>query len=217
MTPNDIIVDVRRLAQDNGLLRTPDSYSAATLLSYVNQTIRQAAILRPDIFTLLTDISTTPNAPEQTLPADSVRLVEIYAVRDGNAITEVSRETMDQGYPQWRTEAAGTPVNYMRHVRNPNKYFLYPRPTSGIVLVGEYVQAPPVHTLSQPIALLSDAFQPIMVSGVLMLIAGTENGTGNADRYRQFQTAFTEGLGVNLQSRAATDTEAGGLDPRQVI
>lgn len=217
MTPNDIIVDVRRIAQDNGLLRTSNTYSAAALLAFTNQILRQTAILRPDLFTLMTDISTTPNVVEQSMPSDSIRLVNIFAVKDSNAVLEVSREAMDQSTPSWRTEAAGSPVNYMRHVRNPNRYFLYPKPTSGVVLTGEYAQSPPTYTLSQTIALLPDAFQPAMVAGVLMLVSGIENPTTDSARFKQFQEVYSQTLGVNLQSRTVTDTKASGLDPKQVI
>ena len=217
MTPNDIIVDARRLAQDNGLLRTPDTYTAAALLGFVNQILRQTAILRPDLFVLQGDIATTANVVEQSMPSDSIRLMNIFAIKNGNAVLEVSREALDQSYPQWRTVAAGTPVNYMRHVQNPNKFFLYPRPISGIVLTGEYAQSPPAYTLSQNIALLPDAFQPIMVLGVVMLIAGVENATGDGVRFKQFQDSYTQALGVNLQTRALTDTKEGGLPPEQVI
>jgi hypothetical protein len=217
MTPNDIIVDVRRIAQDNGLLRTSDTYSAAALLAFTNQILRQTAILRPDLFTLMTDISTTPNVVEQSMPSDSIRLVNIFAVKNGNAVLEVSREAMDQSTPSWRTEAAGSPVNYMRHIRNPNRYFLYPKPTSGVVLTGEYAQSPPTYTLSQTIALLPDAFQPAMVAGVLMLVSGIENPTTDSARFKQFQEVYSQTLGVNLQSRTVTDTKASGLDPKQVI
>ncbi len=217
MTPNDIIVDVRRIAQDNGLLRTSNTYSAAALLAFTNQILRQTAILRPDLFTLMTDISTTPNVVEQSMPSDSIRLVNIFAVKNGNAVLEVSREAMDQSTPSWRTEAAGSPVNYMRHIRNPNRYFLYPKPTSGIVLTGEYAQSPPTYTLSQTIALLPDAFQPAMVAGVLMLVSGIENPTTDSARFKQFQEVYSQTLGVNLQSRTVTDTKASGLDPKQVI
>jgi hypothetical protein len=217
MTPADIIADVRRLAQDSGLLRTSDSYSAAALLGFVNQVVRQTAVLRPDLFTLIADIPTAPQSAEQTMPADSARLVNIFAVKDGNAITEVSREAMDQSYPQWRGDPAGNPVNFMRHIRNPNRYFLYPRPAADVVLVGEYVQSPPVYTLNQPIALLPDSFQPVMVSGVLMLVAGVENSTESAERFKQYQEAYSQSLSTNFQSRAVTDTKDSGLDPRQVI
>ena len=217
MTPNDIISDVRRLAQDNGLLRTPDTYTAATLLAFVNQAIRQISVLRPDLFVLMGDIPTTPNVVEQSMPSDSIRLMNIFAVKNSNAVLEVSREAMDQSYPEWRTVAAGTPVNYMRHVQNPNKFFLYPKPSSGIILTGEYAQSPPAYTLSQTIALLPDAFQPTVVMGVMSLISSVENTNADPNRFKQFQDTFAQTLNVNLQARILTDTKEGGLPPEQVI
>jgi hypothetical protein len=217
MTPNDILLDAKRLAQDNGLLRTPDTYSAATLLAFVNQVLRRTAVIRPDLFALMTTLTPTPNVVEQALPADSLRLINIFATEDGAAITEVSREMMDRSYPQWRLDPAGVPVNYMRHVHNPNRYFLYPRPTSAVVLLGEYAQSPPVYTLNQPIALLPDAFQPVIVAGVVMLLAGVENNTQNGQRFVQFQKLYEDALGMNLQARVLSDTPSSGLAPEQVI
>lgn len=217
MTPNDVIVEARHLAQDNGLLRSPDTYTAATFLGFVNQILRKTALLRPDLFAFVDDIATTPNVVEQSMPADSMRLMNIFAVKGGGGIVEVDRQTMDRSYPQWRTDAAGTPVNYMRHVQNPNKYFLYPRPTSGIELVAEYVQTPPTYTLNQTINLLPDSFQPAIVSGVVMLVAGIENATSNPDRYKQFEDSFKQALDVSFQSRVVTDLKSSGLDPKQVI
>ena len=217
MTPSQVIADVRRVIQDGQLLRTTNEYIDSTLLSFVNQVLRQTALLRPDLFTLMTDISTTAGVVDQSMPADSIRLVNIFAVKDGNAITEVSREAMDQSYPQWRSDAAGLPVNYMRHVRNPNKYFLYPKPSSGVVLSGEYAQTPPVYTASQTIALLPDSFQPVIVAGVVMMVSGIESATADPNRFKQFQEMYAQALGGNLQARVITDTKPSGLDAKQVI
>lgn len=206
MTPGEIISEVKRIAQDSGLLRTPDSYRDDTLLSFVNQVLRQTSLVRPDLFTLMTDIPTIPNAVEQTLPADSIRLINIFAVKDGNAIVEVSRETIDRSYPKWRFDPAGLPVNYMRHVHNPNRYFLYPKPLEDVVLTGEYAQSPPTYTLLQPIELLPDSFQPVIVSGVVMMIAGIENSTTSIERFKQFQEVYNQTLGINLETRVITDT-----------
>jgi hypothetical protein len=217
MTPNDIIVEAKRLAQDNELFRNSDTYSAATMLGFVNQILRQTSVLRPDLFTRIADIATTPNVVEQSMPTDSIRLVNILGVKNGGAITEVSREMLDRSYPQWRTDPAGPPINYMRHVVNPNRYFLYPRPAANTVLTGEYAQSPPAYTLNQTIALLPDAFQAAMVAGVVMLIAGIENKSQVNARFTQFQEVYSQTLGVNLQSRTITDTRAAGIEPNQVI
>jgi hypothetical protein len=217
MTPNDVIAEVRREVQDNALLRTPDSYVATTLLSYVNRVLKQTCVLRPDLFAFVGDIVPTPNTVTQTLPDDSMRLVDIFSVKDGNSICEVSRETLDQTHPMWRTDEPGAPVNYMRHIKNPNVYFLYPRPSTGIVLVGEYVKTPANYTVNQDIPQLPDTYLPVLVTGVCALVYGTDNATQDRQKFIQFQELYAQALGVNLQARAVTDTKASGMNPKEVL
>ncbi len=214
MTPAEVITEVRRLIQDT---KTPYRYTDTVLLGFVNQTLKKMVIIRPDLFSVITDISTTPNTVIQSLPSDAMRLVEIFAVKNGNAILEVTRDTLDQTTPGWLSETPGTPVNYMRHVRNPYRYFLYPAPTAGVQLVAEYAQTPADYTLDQEIAELRDAYFPVVVDGVVFLAESIDNEHVNSGRAKMFQDAFIQALGVSLQSRTITDTEEGGLDPRQVI
>lgn len=214
MTPNEIIAEARRLIQDT---KTTYRYSDAVMLGWVNMTLRRTAVLRPDLFGVIGDISTTPNTVLQSTPADSLRLIEIFQVKNGDAVTESRRETLDQMYPNWVNETAGAPVNFMRHVRNPNKFFVYPRPTAGIVLVGEYAQTPPSYASNDTISLIPDAFFPILVDGVVFLAESVDNEHVNSGRAKLFQDAYTQALGVSLQSRVVTDTDASGMDSKQVV
>ena len=214
MTPNEAITEVRRLIQDT---KTPYRYSDTVLLGFVNQTLKKMVVLRPDLFAVIGDFTTVASTVLQSCPTDSVRLMQIFQVKNGDAVTEVSKETLDRMYPNWVNEAAGVPVNFMRHVRNPNKFFVYPRPTAGIVLVGEYAQSPAAYALNDTIALLPDAYLTSVVEGTIYLAESIDNEHVNSGRAKLFQDAFTQGLGVGLQARVVTDTEEGGLDPRQVI
>lgn len=214
MTPSEVITEARRLIQDT---KTPYRYSDAVMLGFVNQTLKRMVMLRPDLFAVIADFSTTANTVLQSCPADSTRLIEIFQVKDGNAITEVNRETLDRTVPNWQNDTAGQPVNFMRHVRNPNRFFLYPRPASGVQLVGEYAQTPPDYTLDQEVTYPTDAYFPAVVDGVVFLAESIDNEHVNSGRAKLFQDSFVQALGVALQSRTITDTEAGGLDPKQVI
>ncbi len=214
MTPTDIITEARVLVQDT---RTPYRYSDTLMLGWVNQTLKRMAVLRPDLFSFIGDIPTTANTVLQSCPSDSLRLVEIFQIKNGDAVTEVNRDVLDQMYPNWVNEAAGTPVNFMRHVRSPNKFFLYPRPTTDIVLVGEYAQVPPTYTINQTIASLPDAYLPVAVDGVVFLAESVDNEHVNSGRAKLFQDSFNQTLAAGLQVRNITDTEEGGMDPRQVI
>jgi hypothetical protein len=214
MTPNEVITEVRRLIQDT---KTPFRYSDAVMLGFVNQTLKRMVMLRPDLFSVITDIPTVAGTVLQSCPTDSTRLIEIFAVKAGDAVTEVNRETLDRTAPGWQREAPGQPVNFMRHVRNPNRFFLYPAPAVGVVLVGEYAQTPPDYTLNQEITFPTDAYFPTVVDGTVFLAESIDNEHVNSGRAKLFQDSFVQGLGVSLQSRTITDTEAGGQDPRQVI
>lgn len=214
MTPAEVITEVRRILSDT---LAPQRYSDTVLLGFVNQTLKRMAILRPDLFATIGNISTTANTVLQSMPSDSIRLMEIFQVVNGNAVTEVSRDTFDQTYPNWVNETPGTPVNFMRHVRNPNKFFVYPRPISGVTLVGEYAQSPTDYGLNDTIELLPDAYFPTIVDGTIFLTESIDDESVSSGRAKLFQDSFTQSLGVALQSRTVTDAEEGGLDPKQVI
>jgi len=204
VTPAEVITEVRNLISDT---RVTYRYSDATLLGFVNQTLKRIVSFRPDIFSYIGTISTTPGNVLQSLPSDSVRLVEIFQVQNGNVVTEVNRETLDQMYPGWVAEASGTPVNFMRHPRNPNRYFLYPRPSAGVVLIGEYIQAPPTYTLNQTITLVPDSFFPIIVDGVVYLAESVDNEHINSGRAKLFYETFIAGINASLGTRIIPDAE----------
>jgi hypothetical protein len=217
MTPKQIIDSVRKTIQDNQLLRSTDEYIDDTLLEYVNQILKRTAVLRPDLFTLVKEISTTTGAVEQAMPYDSMRLTDIFSVKDGNAITEVSRVTMDRSYPGWTQVAAGTPVNWMRHSKNPNRYFLYPKPNDGVELVAEYVQSPFEYTLNEEIALLPDGYLPVIATGVIGMVVSAQGPNNDMAIANAYLERYTQMLGVSLQTKIVTDTELGGLKREQVI
>ncbi len=214
MTPNEIITEARRLVSDT---RVPYRNSDAIMLGWVNQTLKRTAVLRPDLFGVIGDIATTPNVVLQSTPSDSLRLIQIFQVKNGDAVTEVDREVFDQTYPGWVNEAAGTPVNFMRHVRNPNKFFVYPRPTSGVILVGEYAQVPPDYALNDTIALIPEAYFPVLIDGVVFLAESVDDEHVNSQRAALFQKNYTEALGASVSNRVVTDTKQAGMDRKQVI
>lgn len=214
MTPAEVITEVRRLVQDQ---QVPYRYSDAVLLGYVNQTLKRTAVLRPDLFSTIGDIQTTAESVVQTLPADGVRLVDVFSVQNGGAVTEVSREDMSRSYPGWVSEAPGVPVNYMRHVKNPRQFFLYPRPAAGTVLFGEYAYTPKDYALSEEIAPLPGAYMPAIVDGTVFLSESIDDEHVASGRAKLFYDSFIQQLGAGLQSRKVTDTKNAGMDKGEVV
>ena len=114
-------------------------------------------------------------------------------------------------------DTAATTVNWMRHVRNPNKFFIYPKAPADLILIGEYAQTPPNYTGAQAVALLPDAFFPVVVDGTVFLAESVDNEHVNSNRAQLFQQAFTQALGVSAQARTLTDTEEAGLPNESVV
>lgn len=208
MTPSLVITEVRRLIQDEN---TPVRYSDATLLGFVNQTLKRMAMLRPDLFTTVADIPTVSGQVYQAIPAAGSRLVEIFGVSGGNAIEEVNRDEFDRAYPAWQSDSAGTPTKYMRHTRNPKGFFLYPRPQAGVQLLAEYVVSPPDYTLLQAIINPADEYFSTIVDGTVFLAESVDNEHVSSGRAKLFYDLFVQSLGVSGQARELTDTERSGI------
>ena len=213
MILNDVITEVRRILQDTV---SPQRYSDDVMLGFANQALKRIAVLRPDLFAIIADIPTTADAVVQSMPADSIRLLEIYSVKGGNGIIETNREILDQSLPTWMNTTAGAAINFMRHVRNANKFFIYPKAPTNQVLIGEYAQTPPTYNGTTTVALLPDAYFPVVVDATVFITESVDNEHVNSKRAQIFQQSFTQSLGVAAQSREVTDTERGGLDEEDV-
>lgn len=214
MRLSEVIVETRRILQD---LNEPQRYSDALLLGFANQALKRMAVLRPDLFAVIDELPTQAGQVLQSMPADSLRVMEVFQVKDGQGVTEVSRKAMDETYPNWINDPAAPTVNWMRHVRNNNRFFIYPKAPEEQVLVVEYAQSPREYAIDEDIELLPQAYYPVLVDGTVFLAESVDNEHVNSNRAQLFQQSFTQALGVSVQSRSITDTEEGGLPSEQVI
>lgn len=214
MKLSSVVTEVRRIIQDSN---TPYRYTDTVLLSFANQALKRMAVLRPDLFAYIGEIPTTAGAVLQSPPADCLRIMEIFQVKNGSGITEVNRDTLDETYPAWMNDTAGPCVNWMRHVRNANKFFIYPKAPAGQVLIGEYAQAPKNYTADEDVLLLQDAYFPIVVDGTVFIAESIDNEHVNSNRATLFQQSFTQALGAGIQGREITDTEEAGMTKDKVI
>jgi hypothetical protein len=212
----DIIAEARRMLQDTNTNAALQRYSDTTLLGFGNQTLKRMAIIRPDLFSFIGEIPTTTGQVLQSMPTNSIRVMEIFQVKDGESIRETNRETLDQTYPSWPNEAPGPAVNWMRHTRNPNRFFIYPKAPAGQILIAEYAKAPQDYAIAVDITILPDAYFPVILDGMMFLAESIDNEHVSSQRAQLFQQSFLQTLATSFQSRTATDTEAAGIDPKEV-
>jgi hypothetical protein len=204
VTPSDVIVEARKLLQDT---QAPNRYSDADMLGYVNQTLRRMAVLRPTLFTSITSVPLAANTVIQDLPPDGHRLVQMFFIDGYNSVNEVNREVFERAYPQWVSDPAGIPFNFVRHSRNATKFFVYPRPIAGLTATIEYVIEPKMYTINEQILYLKDTYLGVVVDGVVFLASSIDDEHVNSNRAKLFLDSFTQALGVDLQQQAVLDNE----------
>lgn len=213
MILNDVIAEVRRIVQDE---TATYRYSDTNLLTLCNQGLKRVQLLRPDLFAYVGTVLCTQGEVIQTAPSDSLRIIEVYSIVGGSGLVEAEREVLDQTLPSWVNDTEAAAVNWMRHVRNPNKFFIYPQAPAAQTLTVEYSQVPPTYDGVTAVTLLPDAYFPVVVDVVVWLLESIDNEAVTSGRAKMFKESFTEMLGVTAASRPVTDTETAGQDPAKV-
>lgn len=215
MILDDVIVDVRRIIQDEDSVSF--RYSNTFMLGMGNQALKRIQLLRPDLFAYVGTVTCVQGEVIQSAPTDSLRIIECYSiVSSGVSLVEASREVLDQTLPAWPNDTQGAAVNWMRSVRNPNKFFIYPQAPSGQVLTVEYSQCPPTYNGTTAIALLADAYFPVVVDVMVFLLESVDNESVTSGRAKLYKESYENMLGVSRGSIPVTDTEDAGLNPIKV-
>lgn len=213
MTPQQVIDAARVLISDDNALM-PERFSDTDMLGFVNQAMKRACMVRPDLFITNEEITPTVDQVEQELSSSITRIMEVHRVVGGSAIGEVDKETMDRSAPDWTIEDSDTPVNWMRHPRNPRRYFLYPPPITGTEIVVEYVKVPSDYGLSDTIA-LADSYKSAIIDCVVYLAEVIDNEHVESERAKSFLASFMQALGADFQQRTTVDSENGQPEPQQ--
>tara|TARA_R100000995_G_C3478776_1_gene122595 strand:+ start:1386 stop:2033 length:648 start_codon:yes stop_codon:yes gene_type:complete len=212
MILNDIITAVRRIIQDETVTFR---YSDAFLLDLCNQGLKRIQLLRPDLFSFVGTVDCVENAVIQSAPSDSLRIIECYSIVGGTGLVEADREVLDQTIPTWVNTTAAAAINWMRHVRNPNKFFIYPKAPANQTLTVEYSQVPPTYAGDATVTLLPDAYIPALVDVVVFLAESIDNEHVTSGRAKMYMDLFMAELGATTASLPVTDTENAG-QPLQI-
>jgi hypothetical protein len=214
MILDDVITEVRRILQDE---TETFRFSDAFLLGLCNQGLKRIQLLRPDLFSFVGTVACTAGEVIQSAPSDSLRIIEVYSiVSSGVGLVEADREVLDQTLPTWPNDTAAAAINWMRHVRNPNKFFIYPQAPVGQSLDIEYSQVPIDYTGSATVLLLPDAFFPAVVDVVVFLAESIDNEHVTSGRAKLFLESFQSLMGASKASLPVTDTEHAGQDTQRV-
>lgn len=201
-TVSDVVVDVRELIQDTSL---PYRYDDAFIARKVNQIVRRAAILRPDLFTEIVSINCVAGTM-QSPPVDSIRIMDVLTNTIGIAVKEVNQEVLDLMVPSWESLTPGPATNWMRYPRSPNRFYVYPAATSADTLTIVYSKCPDTLTILSTVP-LQDVYFPVIVDGTAWMMEAIDAEHVESGRSKMFQDSFMQALTGSLQARRITDTD----------
>ena len=100
-------------------------------------------------------------------------------------------------------------------MRNPNKFFIYPKAPANQTLTVEYSQVPPTYAGDATVTLLPDAYIPALVDVVVFLAESIDNEHVTSGRAKMYMDLFMAELGATTASLPVTDTENAG-QPLQI-
>ena len=212
-TPQEVITEVRRAISDTRAASY--RYDDTHLLGLVNQVLQRIAILRPDLVSVVGTMTCVAGAL-QTAPATSMRLMDVLMSGDGYTVNEVNRETMDLAFSTWQTGTTGPARDWMRHVRSPNRFFVFPPSSADQTLTIEYAESPTPLVLTDTVPHLPDAYFPCVVDGVVWLAESVDNEHVSTGRAKMMQETFHQMLGMSAQNKNVTDFEPSNLPAAQV-
>jgi hypothetical protein len=105
----------------------------------------------------------------------------------------------------------------MRHLRNPNKFFIYPKSTAGQQLNIEYSQTPIDYASGDTILFIPETYFPSVVDGTVFLAESIDNEHVNSGRAKLFYDSFIQGLSGSASNRLIADSESAGENQKDII
>lgn len=195
MTPRDIIQQARYLTLDTDSVVPRQSDDE--LLSYVTEGLREACILRPDLFSTVGDMTCVAGQCEQSITfLDAVRLLDVLCIHGGRAITPMDRAAMDLFRPNWRADAAGPAQHWSMLNGDPLQFFIYPKAPAGQVLDVRYVRNPGVYALGDTIGDLPASYLPALADYVVYRAESKDDEHVLTQRAAAHYAAFKSKFGV---------------------
>lgn len=204
-TLGEVVADVREIIQDS---EVPYRYSDAFILRKANQVLKRMVIVRPDLFSTISSMACAIGNLQQG-PSDCVRIMDVIANSDGHAVKEISQEVLDLTYPSWADQAAAPATDWMRYVRDPNRFFVFPPATNSYNLTIVYAKCPPNYAQSDVVA-LQDAYYPTVVDGTVWMMEAVDAEHVDSGRAKMYRDSFDNALNASLSARTIADSDSSG-------
>ena len=183
--------------------------SDAKLEFWFNAGLGALALLRPDLFTVFGAVTPTPDQCYQDLVVvvdqDALALQNIMAVQGGAVVLECEYRAHVATNPSAFTDASSTPVNWARDpmdadAQSATRFYLFPRPVTGTVLLTQYAKAPAYKALADVVPLPA-AYRPALASYLKYAFEMVDDDYVVNQRAQQELAAFMATVGTGQKTK----------------
>lgn len=195
----DVIRSTAATLNDEDHVRWP----VAELFDAINQAASATVVLRPSANAVSKNLTLVEGA-EQTLPQDSIQLLDIIANDDGTPVDRTERYLLDAQAPGWRKEKKRSRIRHFTYDdRAPNKFYVYPPAEAGVVVEAMYSEPPPLVTSETDTLALGRVYLPAIINYVLYRAFSKDSEFADGQIAMLHYQSFSQALGIQNQSAVA--------------
>jgi len=209
LTAQNILDRASMIIQDLTNVRWPQS----ELLNWLNDSRRELAVLRPDIYSQSSALSLVSGA-KQSLPTGGLRLMDVPRNTSGAAVTVTHRGFLDQQNPTWHTSI--TPSTTIKHFmvdeRDPSTFWVYPPAASGASVEIIFQSTPSDYSASSTLSAYEELYGGAFVDYVCYRAFSKDSEyAGNANRALAHYQQFASALGLGRQNDFANSANTNNI------
>ena len=213
ITAQAIIDKAQTLLQDTTEVR----WSETELLGWLNDGQREIAIMRPDLFSVIANVTCVAGT-KQSIPANGTALLRVIrnmgvgGSTPGRAIRQVPMDLLDANVPDWHTKASATEILHVATDPNmPKIFYTYPPATVSTQLEVLYGASPSDVAAKGNVIGVDDVFAtPLIDYLCYRAYSKDQDMTGNSERANSHHQAFVST--VNAKTQADTAIRADNLN-----
>jgi len=201
----DVLDRASIILQDNSKVR----YQNSELLKFFNDAQKEVVLHRPDANMNNTAVDCVAGS-KQSLPTDGLRLIDVVQNTGGRAVTQISRQVLDETLPDWHTATGSTVLHFVYDAADPKNYYVYPQATANTDLDIIYSSAPADIAIADfetdtTTITLDDIYANCILDYILYRLYQKDSEyAGNPQRSMMHYQSFANALGIKTQADSAT-------------
>lgn len=169
-------------------------YSTADLLQYANDALDVALKLAPNFFYVWGDMVCEAGETLQAASfTDAHMVVEGVRVKNGAALRQFDKSTMDTYNPDWHNTTPAAATEWCRSNDDPVRFWIYPPSPASQTLQVLYVKTPDEYAATDDTG-LPTTMQPAITDYVVYMAESRDDEHVNSARQQQFYQSFAAKL-----------------------